>query len=284
MRKASFVGWLIFCCGDVYAQSPIARTSFDVATVRPVPPQQYQANRITGGPGSKDPEQLTLTGFSLKSLILKAYGITESQLSGPAWINSNVYDIAAKVPPATTKEQLNMMLQSLLTERFRLTLHHEERAVPVYFLIVDKNGPKLTKAAEPVEQADLSRKVPDKDGYYDLRPGVPNFVGISTPGGGVRVSARAQTMTELARNLGIQLDRPVIDKTELGLKYDFRLGFSTQGLRMARLPDTAPKEAADPEPDLFQALQQQLGLKLESGKELLEFLVIDSADKTPSLD
>jgi uncharacterized protein (TIGR03435 family) len=175
--------------------------------------------------------------------------------------------------------QLKIMLQNLVRERFGLTLHHESKEAPVYFLVVGKNGPKLTKAAEALDQVAPGPVARDKDGYFDLPPGAPDFVGLGT-NGSVRVSARMQTMVNLADKLGLTLDRPVLDKTGLAGSYDFKLGYADQRLRGSR--GGASTEASDPEPDLSDALQRQLGLKLESGNELLDFLVVDSANKIPT--
>jgi uncharacterized protein (TIGR03435 family) len=103
--------------------------------------------RMSGGPGTKDPGRITYNGVTLKMLLKRAYDISPDQISGPDWLDSERYDIVAKVPPGTTPEQFRLMLQNLLAERFELRQHRETKTLPVYLLTVANNGPKL----EPTE-------------------------------------------------------------------------------------------------------------------------------------
>src|SRR5271154_7259431 len=111
---------------------------------------------MKGGPGTADPERLTYTNIALKTILLRAYGVLNYRLSGPDWLNSARFNIVAKVPPGATKEQLTLMLQNLVVERFNLTFHHETKETLVYELTAGKNGPKL-------KESDLSVQPPERE-------------------------------------------------------------------------------------------------------------------------
>jgi uncharacterized protein (TIGR03435 family) len=292
MRLAIVVGIL---SGAAFGQ-----TAFEVASVRPVPGIGYPGSGIMrGGPGTADPGRLAYQHATLKLLLTTAYGVENYQVSGPAWINSERYDIAAKVPAGTTKEQAAVMLQNLLAERFKLELHRESREFQVYELTVAKGGPKLKEStkestkesarsadAAPIDPAETMRQVTtDKDGLPWLPPGRPNVMN----GGGENLmqSARQQPISTLVRFLQQRmslLGLPVLDKTGLTGTYDYALKFTPPGLAPAAAPPTGnPADAAsDPAPDVFEAVQQYLGLKLEQKKDPLDVLVIDRAEKTPT--
>jgi len=115
----------LMCWGSANGQTADTRPAFEVASVRPAPPyvpgQPYQ---VRGGPGTDDPGQFTAPRASLMSLLATAYGVAFDQISGPDWLETEIYSVAAKIPPNTTKDRFNLMLQNLLAERFHLTLHH----------------------------------------------------------------------------------------------------------------------------------------------------------------
>ena len=103
---------------------------------------------MRGGPGTDDPERITFISVTMKRLLMVAYRVDENQISGPGWLDSQRYAIAAKVPAGLTREQVLMMLQDLLAERFHLTIHHERKDFQAYELVVAKGGPKLKPAVE----------------------------------------------------------------------------------------------------------------------------------------
>src|SRR5579863_1927775 len=119
--------FFLMCSGAAWGQATDASPSFVVATVKPgVPGADGRfPSSIRGGVGSRDPGQITYTGMSLKFLLVTAYAVQDYQIAGPAWLDTEHFDIAAKIPLGTTKEQFNLMLQSLLAERFHLALHRE---------------------------------------------------------------------------------------------------------------------------------------------------------------
>ena len=149
MRLAAFL-----LASLAFAQSP----AFEVASVKPagpdsassripamLPPDVQERMRMSGGPGTKDPGRVNYSGVTLNMLLKRAYDIGPEQISGPAWLDSERYDIMATVAPGTTLEQFRLMLQSLLAERFELRQHRETKTLAVYLLTVAKNGPKLRR-------------------------------------------------------------------------------------------------------------------------------------------
>jgi uncharacterized protein (TIGR03435 family) len=215
-------------------------------------------------------------------LIREAYGVDEYGLSGiPDWLNSERYDVEAKMDPsaADALSKLNpaqlklarqQMLQALMAKRFNLKVHRETKDEPVYFLVVGKNGPKLrdakTRNASTLLSAD-NTAARDKE-QWQMVPGSE---------GGQKMHASSATMKSLGDWLTRQLSRPVLDKTGLTGTYDFSIEW---------IPDTAPTSSPDtvtlpgiPGASLFTALQQQLGLKLDPGKSPMEILVIDHVER-----
>lgn len=235
------------------------------------------AAMVRGGPGTDSPGQFTCAAVPLRVLIIRAYGLKRYQVSGPAWIDSAGFDIAAKIPAGTTGAQFLEMLRNLLAERFGFTFHREAQEMPIYALVVGKGGNKM-KIAED------SSKVPDPgeamknfkstDGF----PISPAGLGLSgafprTIGGKTKIEARRTTMDSFARMLSDSLGRPVIDMTELNAKYDFALYYAAE---------TATPTADSDGQSIFGALQEQLGLKLEARKGPVEMLIIDRAEKIPT--
>jgi uncharacterized protein (TIGR03435 family) len=234
-----------------------------------------------------------------------AYDLKPYQLDGPPSIDSEKYDIAAKVPPGTTREQFDLMLQNLMVERLGLVVHRETRELPIYELVVAKGGLKMKEAekaapdarAQPEPAANGRPSGPqmthNKDGLPEFPPGVPGM--FATAGGAPPdrfswVTARMQTIASLLNMLVYQIDRPVADKTGLTGLYDFNLRYAISNAGAAGAgsaasadpPSAASNVASDPEPSLFAAFESQLGLKLEPKKGPVEVLVVDKVNKTPT--
>jgi len=303
---AALAGLVVFApsvaSGQLPAQNAPAREEFEAASVKPSPPMGPGPIFIPlpGSPGSPDPGRMTLTFATLKSILVRAYGVRNYQISGPAWLDTEHYDIVATVWPDATKEQANQMPQNLLAERFKVTLHHETRDFPLYELQVAKNGPKLKESVESAEPKDaasqndappgpmkLAPPTLDKDGFPQLLPGRPGLAMIIV-NGRIRLTAVDEPVSELANMLNGQLGRRVVDKTGLAGKYDFNLDFSPiGGLMGTALPPGAQPGAAaagadariDVPPDLVVAVQEKLGLKLEPQKGPVDNLVIDHIEK-----
>jgi uncharacterized protein (TIGR03435 family) len=186
------------------------------------------------------PSSIRVENLPLKALIETAYGVKDYQFIGPSWLDTVRYDVIAKPPVAFTKSQLQPLLQTLLADRFKLVVHHESKLMSVYELMVAKAGSKLKESVGPRT-------------FFTARPGL-----IS----GTQVSTR-----ELVVALSRLLDRSVTDHTNLAGLYDVKVDWT---------PDSA---TGDLGVFLFTAIQEQLGLKLESTKGPVEVLVIDHLEK-----
>ena len=224
------------------AEPPLA---FEVASVKPIRDSWLIDIHVQG-------ETVQASG-SVQHLVAVAHGAKDYQVfGGPSWIHSTdvMFEIVAKVkaqPEAPNRQQIRSMLQALLAERFQLTLHTEERELPVYMLaIAGGKGLKLTKAAS------------DAKSSFRLAMGpVTKLTGT-------------MSMTNLAFQLALRLhDRPVLDRTGLSGMYDVSLEWSRD--------DTPPSETTAP--GLFTALQEQLGLKLQPAREPSPVFVIDRVDR-----
>jgi len=275
----------IVCAGAAFGQAVDAHPSFDVASVKPHDPASAARFSIQGGPGTSDPDRFTCRNCSLRSLLTAAYDIKEYQLFSPAW--SERFDIVANVPDGTTKEQFRLMLQNLLTDRFRLTMHREKREV--YNLVAAKDGPKLTpsRRSSASPDSDPSAAGPSatlgKDGFPVPPPGV--VTTTVSFNGDYRMNAIAAPVTKLVSTLSNLLGRPVSDGTGLTGEYDFRLAWWPDVAEPRRQQDGSPVPSApdaDSGPTLFGALQTQLGLRLEPMKGQVDVLVIDHAEKAPT--
>jgi bla regulator protein blaR1 len=237
--------------GLLFAQTP-ASPAFEVATIRPSQPD-------TPGPLiGISAGRLTLTSFTLREMMVFAYWIHPSQVLGAAgWMESDKYDVVAKPEGSSQvpEEELREMLQALLADRFQLKLHHEMKELPAYVFVLGKNGSKM-KARTPGD-------------------GGPGFRLVFQ---GARLPGRNASIAQLAFVLqAVVLDRPVLDKTGLTGNFDFDLAWTPNETQFGGKGATMP---ADPDsPDIFTAVQEQLGLRLESQKDPVDVLAIDHAEK-----
>ena len=203
------------------------------------------------------------TNCPLRLLITVAYRIKDNQLNGaPDWFNTELYDMNAKAEKPSSVEDLHVMLQNLLAERFKLRFHRETKELPVYTLTVDKDGPKM----QPHEAQSAG------DPWIDQT--IEQVVHV-------KMAAKFVPMDYFAWRLGLQtLDRPVIDRTNLKGGYDFNLTFTRElppGIPEGALLNGAAIDTSGP--TIFAAMRQQLGLKLEPQKGPVEIMVIDHAEK-----
>jgi uncharacterized protein (TIGR03435 family) len=254
--------------------------AFAVASIR----------RNTSGTGKCDPEHFHLvadgfrmTNCPLIAALFMAYApakggalgfSTDGRLAGaPDWMRSERYDIVARIDeadmaawqdPATQKELLHAMMQSLLAERCNLTAHREMREKQVYALVAGKNGPKLQKA-ESVEAADIVAK-------HASAGVIPGGGGMVSFGSGGDLDLYAASTETLAIVLSNMAGRPVEDRTGLTGRYDIKL-------KRMQIESSAAGTTQDAEPSIFTALQDQLGLRLESARSSVETLVIDHVDR-----
>lgn len=258
------------------AQSSTPLPSFEVASVKPNRSAGSNVS-ITLQPGGRFNAQ----NLTLKFLIEFAYNIKTPQISGgPNWINSDHFDVEAKAEEGALKhlgqeEQLNqmrLMMQSMLADRFKLTVRHESKELPVFALVVAKNGPKLRAAKDIDEYAKV------RNAKMAAEPGPAPRGGIWASRGGITLTSA--TMPMLAAVLSRQVGRPVIDKTGLSGSYDCELKWTPDPSEGPLPPGPdAPPPLPSSGPALFTALLEQLGLKLESQKGPVKTLVIDHAEK-----
>ena len=248
----------------VFAQAPVARPKFDsfeVATVKRSDPDERSRLLMMEGD-----HRFIGKNFTLKLLIAAAYDLNPVEISGgPEWVGSEHFDIVALTPGdvrPTRMEQMTM-LRGLLTERFRLAFHREAKEFSIYELQVAKGGAKLKASAAAAD-------VPPVVG-----PGVVYPQKIVMPG---RNASMADLVAVMQRAI---LDRPVVDKTGLTGRYDFDLVWAPDETQFGGGVPVASADA--PSPPLFTAMQEELGLKLEATRGMVQALVVDKVER-PSAD
>ncbi len=242
-----------------YAQTPAPSPTFDVASIRLNTTANDGRHHIYNDPGES---HFRTVNLSLKELIQFAYDLPTSQiLGGPPWLASAMFDIDAKSDPSVDAElhalpstearhRKQAMVQALLTERFHLSAHQETRLLPIFNLVLAKAGPRFQPDANVGNTLDAGRDH-------------------------LHVSGLQNTVPILARQLALVLGRVVVDQTGLTGTYDLKLRWT---------PDNAPPPLLNGDPDpnappgLFTAIQEQLGLKLESSKGPVPVLVIDRVE------
>jgi len=251
---------VILCAANGKAQAPpaapaqTAEPEFEVVSIKPVKDPDPSRTR-----DREDGPRISLIHVTPRELILWAYKLDARQISGgPAWMATDEYDIEALAAgEGQLQAQGQIMLQKLLADRFQLTFHREQRTLPAYALTIAKGGSKLKTAEEGGGQ-----------GASCEHMGVCNF--------------RKEPLSHFVMWLAnVVLDRPVVDKTGIAGTFDFSLKwtpdesqFSALGLRAP-----APADNSDAPTPLFEAIQEQLGLKLEPEKIPAEVLVIDHIER-----
>lgn len=236
------------------------QTTFEVASVKPSATGGSPAMRCNGGPGTDDAGRFICTNAPLGMLLAIAYDVQANAEVGPGWMMTEGYDIVAKVPAGTTRPQMKVMLQNLVAERLSVKLHREMRETLGSALTVRKGGPTLKPA--------FKSSVPPAPGQKTEQQML-----TSNPEGHWRLTAKGQSMANLAGYLSVQLKQPVSDATGMGGDYDFVLDF---------WPPWYSGPNPDLVPDIPAALQDQLGLKLETNTQRVEFVVVDSASRVPT--
>ena len=237
------------------AMAADANPTFEVATIKLSRPDEH-------GPRFWfEPRRFSVIHTSVSNLVKFAYGLQQRQLAGvPDWVTSENYDISAE-PDGEGEpsiKQWRSMVKKLMADRFQLKCHYEKRELTVYALTVAKTGAKMTRS-----QGD---------------PGMVAGLGFGPPGS---FGATNATMADFSEAMGqAVLDRPVVDQTGLTGRFDFRLTWTADETQFGAVGGYKPAaENADAPPDLFTAMQQELGLKLESTKAAVDVLVIDHIEK-----
>ncbi|HEV2619142.1 MAG TPA: TIGR03435 family protein [Acidobacteriaceae bacterium] len=248
---------IVFSPTAASAQSQLSQPpTFDVASIRPMSYADDARTHIYNSPRTSEFKAINVT---LRALLEVAYELPETQmLGGPAWTSTQKFDLEAKSGPSfdqhlaslssdEAKEIKRQMLRTLLADRFHLTAHTETRERPIFALVVAKGGAKLTKSTD---------------------------TGTTLTGGRGRINIKGadDSLAILAFELSWRLGRPVIDQTGLAGRYEVSLNWAD---------DDAAQTASDASaaPSLFTAIQEQLGLKLQSTKGPVPVLLIDHAEK-----
>ena len=256
-RIALGVSLIVLSGCKASGQTTPAAPAFDVASVR-----VSQIGKA-GGEGSRrqsiqfSPDSVTMRNVSFRSCIQWAYHVMDYQVTGPDWLATERYDIAAKSAATVSEDQLRQMLQGLLAERFKLAFHRQTKELPAYVLLVAKGGPKF-KESQTEGEANI-----------DPQPNRMAVVVQRTP------------VSQLVEGLSNILRAPVLDQTGLKGKYDVTINIAKY------IPDMTEKRAEgapplDPIPILMTGLQEELGLRLESRKMPLDLLIVDRAEKVPT--
>lgn len=248
MYRCSLAKMLRLLSFMVFLPLALAQTElpkFEVAAIKHSPPLNGTPRRAAWGP-----IYVTLPNISVRALLINAYQLRVDQVSGPAWMNEGFFDIEAKAPDGTPPDQIRPMVAALVTERFKLVAHWEDKTVNGYGLVVAKEGFKA--------------KTTDKRGSsFSMGGPTQNVQGSFT---------MKQLVNFLSSDLG--LNTPVEDLTGIDGTYDIDLKFASMKAGSA--------DPNSPEGSVFSVLPEKLGLRLEPRKVTLKVLVVESGSKTPT--
>jgi uncharacterized protein (TIGR03435 family) len=241
-----------------------ADPSFDVATIKPNISGDVTLRQLT-----INGRNFILRNGSLADMIAFAYNLQKKQIvNAPDWEDKDRYDIAAvpDVDGAPNLDQLRTMMRKLLVDRYALKFHHEKREMPAFVLSVGKTEPKLTKS--------------------ESTNTLPNNVGIRPAPNGIKAVLTNATTADFTVFLQLLvLDRPVVDQTGIQGRYDITVTFTPDDSQFNGRPPkgSPPPEGIEPAPDLYSAIEQQLGMKLAAEKTQVDVIAIDHVEKpTPN--
>ena len=292
MRRAIFP---LFAAVSVFAQAPQPKLEFEVASIKPSPPMAVGAAARVNLGIQIDGAQVRCSGLAMKDFLAMAYQMRQYQISGPDWISSERFDIIAKLPEGSNRDQIPAMLQALLTERFRLKAHRDTKDFPVYGLVVAKGGARMKESPldpEP-ETAEAGKGAVNVSATGGRGGTTVNFGrGSSFSMGNNKFAGKKLTMASFAETLARFVDKPVMDFTELKGNYDFEFEFTPEDFRalMIRaaiaagvvLPPEAMRAIEGVSGDSLFTAVQTLGLRLESRRAQLEILVVDQLQRLPT--
>jgi uncharacterized protein (TIGR03435 family) len=276
--------------------SGVCAQTFDVASIRPAALPTAGSTLVRfgpkGGPGTDDPGLYTCSLCNFSTLLTEAYDLKRYQVIMPDWMVTTRFDINAKVPAGTTREQFRVVMQNLLTERFKLTSHRDKKEMDVYALVIMKGGHKLKDAAPPVVETPPSdpqaKPALDKDGFVISSKPMPKG-SLMLADGKARIRGMNETIQDLAERLSLTLPKPVVDATGLTGRYDYVLTFASGNVMIGRgsAPAGDPNTplgagVSEPVMPIESEVQTQLGLKLEPRRAPVEVLVVDHAEKIPT--
>lgn len=270
-------------------------TEFDAATIKPAAPPSMTGGRVMIMVGMRfSPGRLDASNMTLRGLIESAYKLKSYQVVGPDWLDGQRFDIHAETTQPLNSDQMQALLQPFLEKQFGLKFHYDTKAVPIYALVVAPGGLKMKPSSlQPPAAAPDAEPNPSPKRNHMAVGGGRGMQFMMGPTG-VHV-AGAATMDELTDALAGQLDRPVVNQTNLQGSYEIALNFAPtgMGLMMRGLRGLPPKpgdnggppqnrqEVAPAAPSLFTALPEQLGLKLDPTKGPIKRLIVDHANQQP---
>jgi uncharacterized protein (TIGR03435 family) len=254
VKSGTLASGILLLGAGAFGQAPPVPT-FEVASIKPSKAEPGSDSGISSKQGRISAQRVTL-----RRCIRGAYNVPETLVvGGPKWVDDERYDIEAKAAGPAGDPELMLMLRSLLAERFKLVLHRETRPISGYALVVGKGGLKAQHSA----------------------PDAPSRTDSRTDSQSRSIDAQGCTMARLAQRLSEAVHLPVADFTAVAGEFDFKLQWAREegSARPPSAGDKAGTLAVEAGPTIFAALQEQLGLKLESRKVPTEVLVIDRADK-----
>ena len=249
---------LTVSAGMLFAQD---RVQFEVASVKSA--ECLIETSVTPG-------GVALKGVPMKILLMEAFKVGADRINGPSWIESACFDVFARLPQGASTAQVPLALQALLADRFKMKARKEGRPGTGYSLVVDKNGPKMK---ESTESSNFTRGR------------APSVLGVRRGGGGYKGAMTMQTLASLLTRAGYG---PVEDATGLDRKYEVEISWADDPGVGPRAggghPESATPiaEASAPTADLFSAVRQSLGLRLDPHKATIEFLVIEHLERSPT--
>jgi uncharacterized protein (TIGR03435 family) len=245
LRALATANYVILAALSGFGQTE-APPAFEVASVKPNT-SGSGSSRTSGTTG-----QLTITNRSLMELIKMAYSVQDYQIDGPEWLRSAKFDIVAKIPAGAPRDQRPAMMMALLVERFHLAVHRESKEMPAYALVVGKSGPKLQQ----------------------VKPGGTS-VSDNENNNSRKITGEGVSMALLAETLARIVEHPVVDRTGLQGVYSLKLEYTQ---------DNAKSDGADAAagPSIYSALQEQLGLKLQTQKLPVEIIIVDRVERVPT--
>jgi uncharacterized protein (TIGR03435 family) len=302
---------MILAASSLFGQAP----AFEVATIKPAPSGQEIVQQLQSGKMPKlgmvvDGARVNMGFQSLADLIRIAYRVKAYQVIGPDWMSQQRFEIQGKIPEGTPADKVPEMLQALLAERFKLTIHRDKKELPVYALIVGKNGSKLTPASsEPeaplpdsagamtigTENGEMKVTQDGKGNSVIRGGGQDGTIKQSLSAAGVHMEMTKTSLKYLVDILTTLVDRPVLDMTDLKGNFQIVLDLPMEDLMLLaqrqaamlgiQMPGPPPggnsADASTPGGSVFSAMEK-LGLKLDGRKAPVETVVVDHLEKTPT--
>jgi len=293
------------------AQPAGAPLTFEVASIKPaqqITPAMIQAGKIHLGM-KIDAARVDIGNWTIMQMICEAYKLKPYQVTAPDWVKSlqaQRFDVIATMPAGSNKDQVPQMLQAMLAERFKLTIHNDKKDANVWALVVGKGGLKIKESTPPPPPADddpskpksaetntATIKTTGNGATISAGTGETQKMSMSPDGKSMRLDISNVTLSKLSEGLAPMLDLPIVDMTELKGRYDVVLDLSMQDMMNAaraagaNVPAPPPSasasaDASDPGGGSIFAAVQSLGLKLEKRKIPITGIVVDAVEKMPT--